>query len=640
MNMSLDNGLISQFVKLTNDNKRTKTESSTYGTIVEYNGSKYVKFDGSELLTPFSSTTNVKDGERVTVTIKDHSAIVTGNLSSPSARDDDVKDVRKETSDEIGKVITSVETLIADKVDTKEFNAEVGRINTLVSDNVIIKGTLTANSASIRELESDNVTVRDTLTALNADITNLKATDVTITGKLNAADADIKSLQTDTLLVRDSLTAVKADISELETDNVTIKETLTAQKAEIKDLDTKKLSAEEADIKYANIDFTNIGSAAIEEFFAKSGMIKDVVVGDGTITGTLVGVTITGDLIKGNTIVADKLVIKGDDGLYYKLNTDGTTVEEEQTDHNSLNGSVIMAKTITATKINVDDLVAFDATIGGFHITDSALYSGVKESIDNTTRGIYMDSDGQICFGDSNSYIKYYEDTDGTHKLAIAASVIRLGGTGENVEEALAGIREDTQDAVDKATAANDTASAAQDVADSANSLAESNSTKILNATLEIDSINATISNLVTGEHGESLMTQTDSGWTFSIAAIQNALSSVSSNVDNLNTETSANTSSIDILKQNVEDLGEYRDYIKFGTDNGKPCIILGETDSTFKVIITNTDIRFTEGSGTPAYISNQSLHISKAVIQNELSQGDFVWTARSNGNYGILWRG
>lgn len=31
-------------------------------------------------------------------------------------------------------------------------------------------------------------------------------------------------------------------------------------------------------------------------------------------------VTIKGDLIEGNTIVADKLVMKGDDGLFYKLN--------------------------------------------------------------------------------------------------------------------------------------------------------------------------------------------------------------------------------------------------------------------------------------------------------------------------------
>ena len=88
-------------------------------------------------------------------------------------------------------------------------------------------------------------------------------------------------------------------------------------------------------------------------------MIKNVVVGDQTITGELVGVTIKGDLIEGNTIKADKLVIKGEDGLYYKLNTNGSGVTSEQTDYNSLNGTVIQAKSITADKVAVTDLVSF-----------------------------------------------------------------------------------------------------------------------------------------------------------------------------------------------------------------------------------------------------------------------------------------
>lgn len=86
-----------------------------------------------------------------------------------------------------------------------------------------------------------------------------------------------------------------------------------------------------------------------------TGSIKDVKIGDATIAGELVGVTIKGDLIEGNTVKADKLVIKGSDGLYYKLNTDGKTVEEEQTDYNSLNGQVIRAKSVTAEKIDVKD---------------------------------------------------------------------------------------------------------------------------------------------------------------------------------------------------------------------------------------------------------------------------------------------
>ena len=165
-------------------------------------------------------------------------------------------------------------------------------------------------------------------------------------------------------------------------------------------------------------------------------MIKNVIVGDQTITGELVGVTIKGDLIEGNTIVADKLVVKGTDGLYYKLNTDGITTEAEQTDYNSLNGSVIRANSITAEKIAVSDLVAFDATIAGFKITDSSLYSGVKNSATNATRGIYLGKDGQIAFGDGNNYIKYYKDETGAYKLAISAESMTFS-TGTSVKDAI-----------------------------------------------------------------------------------------------------------------------------------------------------------------------------------------------------------
>ena len=82
-------------------------------------------------------------------------------------------------------------------------------------------------------------------------------------------------------------------------------------------------------------------------------------------------------------------------------------------------------------------MVAFDATIGGFSITDSSIYSGVKESVDNTTRGIYLDKTGQVAFGDSNSYIKYYKDSDGNYKLEIAAKSVKIGTSGTSVEEAI-----------------------------------------------------------------------------------------------------------------------------------------------------------------------------------------------------------
>lgn len=246
-------------------------------------------------------------------------------------------------------------------------------------------------------------------------------------------------------ITADSIVADRAKIEVLEADNATITGKLTAAEADIKTLETTKLSAEDADIRYLNVDFSKIDKAWLQEFYAQSGIIKDLVIGESTVTGHLVGVTISGDLIEGNTVKADKLVIKGEDGLYYKLNIEGgSTVTEQLTKEmlqNGLDGNNIIANTITAEKISVEDLIAFDATIGGFNIGENSLYSGVKSSIDNTTRGIYMDNQGQIYFGDSNNYLKYYKFADNDWRLEVAAKNIIFGASGKDIEEAFEGVQ-------------------------------------------------------------------------------------------------------------------------------------------------------------------------------------------------------
>lgn len=420
--MSLSSELISQFVKATKDNKKTPSETTVYGTTVEYNGAIYVKLDGSDLLTPISTTTDTKAGERVTVMIKNHTATVTGNISSPAARTDDVK--------EIGSKISEFEIVIADKVSAKELEAESARIDSLVADNVTIKGELQANSADISDLKADNVEISGKVTANEADIKKIQ-TDKLDAEIAEATFATIKSLEATDAKVY-NLEGTYGEFADLTAQK------FTATEADIKKLQTDKLSAKEAEVKYANIDFTNIGKAAMEYFYAQSGLIKDVTIGDTTITGELVGVTLKGDLIEGNTIKADKLVVKGSDGIYYKLNFEaGTFASGEPVPTDSLHGSVITAKSITAEKVSVKDLVAFGATIGGFHITDKSLYSGVKESVGNTTRGIYLDKDGQVAFGDSSNFLKYYKDTDGTYKLDISAANIRFGASQKSIDDAI-----------------------------------------------------------------------------------------------------------------------------------------------------------------------------------------------------------
>lgn len=422
--MALSHELISQFAKIVKYDKKQSAESTVYGTVVtDGNGNKYVKLDGSDQLTPLtdnerpsadSTTASVNDGERVSVLIKNHTATITGNVSSPSVRSDDFKNLDDQVTD-----IKKFDIVIAERVQANE-----GYIKKLQTDKADV-GDLTAANAKITELETKKASVEE-LNAAKADITDLKTTKLD-TEVANATYATIKNLDA-TNANLENLDATYGQFQELATNK------FTAIDADIKKLDTEKLSATTADAKYATIDFSNIGIAAIQKLFTDSGIIGDLVVSEGHITGKLVGVTIIGDLIEGGTVKADKLVVLGEDGLYYKLNTNGVTTTAEQTEYNSLNGSIITAKTITAEKVKVDDLVAFDATIGGFNITNSSIYSGAKESVTNTTRGIYLDKNGQISFGDADNYIRYYKASDGTYKLEISADNISIksGGSGES----------------------------------------------------------------------------------------------------------------------------------------------------------------------------------------------------------------
>ena len=420
--MSLPSDLISEFVKVTKDDEKPKSETIVYGTTVVYEGSTYVKLDGSELLTPVSTTSATKPGERVTVMIKDHTATITGNMSSPSARSGDVEDIADQ--------ISEFEIVIAEK--------------------------LTAAEAEIDTLQADNVTITEKLTAAEAEIDTLQADNVTITKKLTAAEGEIENLDA-TKIDASVVVSEYATIKDLEATNAQFNN-LGSTYAKIVDLEAQQAQIDNLGAKYATIDFANINEAAITKIYSEYGIIDDLVFKNGRVVGELVGVRIKGDLIEAGTLKADKLVVKGSDGLYYKLNIEGgATVSEQVSDEdlqNGLSGDIIVAKSIAAEKVAVDDLVAFGATIGGFHIDNNSIHSEGKAALTNEDSGIYFDKDGQLSVGDGNNYLRYFKDENGEYKLEVSASSIsmkigdstsNLGDAVDNAEQNISYLQEKTE---------------------------------------------------------------------------------------------------------------------------------------------------------------------------------------------------
>lgn len=581
--MVLSQELISQFAKVVKQDKKV-SETTVYGTVVtDGNGNKYVKLDGSDQLTPLSdderpaadtTTTNSNEGDRVSVLIKNHTATVTGNISSPSVRTDDFDDQVSE--------LTKVDILLADKIQANE-----SYIKSLQADKANV-GDLTAATARITELEAKDVTITGELDVAKADIDDLKTT------KLDAEAADIK------YATIESLNATNANVGTLEANygefQTVATNKFTSIEGNIQTLESEKISTTTADAKYANIDFSNIGKAAIEQFYATSGIIKDLVIGDTSVTGKLVGVTIVGDLIEGGTVKADKLVILGDDGLYYKLNTNGVTTSAEQTEYNSLNGSIITANTITAEKIKVDDLVAFDATIGGFNITESAIYSGAKSSADNTTRGIYLDKEGQLVAGDGSNFLKYYKDTDGNYKLAISAESFIFSSTGEKIEDTIDSSAKDLQDLITEQN---------KSIIDSCN-----------------NNIDKALENYVRNgdytQYKESVKAQLE----ILANQIEMNFTSVTNSIDTVNTNS-----------QNK--FNEISKYIRFTIDG----IELGANENTLKLTLDNDMIRFERNNETVGWWDGIDFHTGNISvdISEQAKFGNFAFVPRSDGSLMFL---
>lgn len=94
--MELSNNVVSQFVKMTNDSQRPQQSNKIYGKAVIYEDKQYVQLDGSDLLTPADTTVHIKDGERVTVTIDNHTATIDGNVTDISASNEQLVNVEND----------------------------------------------------------------------------------------------------------------------------------------------------------------------------------------------------------------------------------------------------------------------------------------------------------------------------------------------------------------------------------------------------------------------------------------------------------------------------------------------------------------------------------------------------------------
>lgn len=371
--MALSKNLISDFVKATTDDKKTAEETTLYGTIIEYNGSKYVRLDGSDMLTPYTATVAAKAGERVRVSVGKHSATVTGNVSSPAARTGDVE--------ELGQKVDTFDAVVANKATIKDLEVERARVDDLVADNVVIKNQLTADSAEIKDLKADNVDIKGKLTARDAEIENLKA---------NKIDAEVVSANYATIK---NLEATQASVKELSANKANVTD-LTAATGRIDDLESKNIETDKLVAKKANIDLANVNNAWINKGVLKDGSIGSAAIHEGAVTNAKIAdatieaakiKSINADSIVAGTIKTERLIIAGPDGQ--------DSIVKAINIANGVSEAEVNGQKIQAASIDVVDLSAFQAKIAQFDMSQNAIYSG-KLAINDPTSGVYISTTG------------------------------------------------------------------------------------------------------------------------------------------------------------------------------------------------------------------------------------------------------
>lgn len=134
------------------------------------------------------------------------------------------------------------------------------------------------------------------------------------------------------------------------------------------------MTAEQADIKYANIELTNIDTANVATLFANVGLIDRATVVEGHITGFLDSVEVNANKITAGTLVADRILLKGSEsGLLYALNNLG---ELTSTTVDSLDGYVLTDRTINADKIVANSITANELDVANI-FADNAVISTI-----------------------------------------------------------------------------------------------------------------------------------------------------------------------------------------------------------------------------------------------------------------------
>ncbi|MCD7764375.1 MAG: tail fiber domain-containing protein [Lachnospiraceae bacterium] len=189
--MELSSSLLKSFAAATNDAETTTSSVGTaYGTVIVSDGKTYVLLDGATSLTGVVYASDVKDGDRVIVTIENHTATITSNLTTPASGY-----TAKDTEDAIYAAYAEIDTIVANSITTEYLKANYITADEIEANYITTK-MLEADYITAGEIEAKYVTTED-LYANYASIEYLESYYISTT-ELKASYATIDLLNVST----------------------------------------------------------------------------------------------------------------------------------------------------------------------------------------------------------------------------------------------------------------------------------------------------------------------------------------------------------------------------------------------------------------------------------------------------------
>lgn len=519
--------------------------------------------------------------------------------------------VGQHTTQIANKADSSTVTTVSNKVteveaDLEGFRTEVSETYQTIDDMSGYSTTQQMNSA-INQKASE---ITQSVSSTYATKTALSTTD---TKAANAATA-ASNAQKDVDAVEERMTSAETRISQTESDI-----SLRATKTELTTVSNTASAAQST----ANTAKTNAATAQSTADGVKTNLANNYY----TKTQTDAQIKVSSDAIT-SSVTALETTLTEDYSTTAEMNT---AIEQ------SAQG---ITSTVSATYATKSALSATDTKAANAATAASNAQKAADDAQDTADSAATAASNAQ--------------STANTAKTNAATAQT----AANNAATAASNAQTTANNAVTAAGNAQTAADNAQNTADIASTNADSAQTsigevdnRVTSAFSEIEQLVDAITNMVVDSNGKSTAVQTSEGWTFTTSDIPSKLGDLNNIISNLSTtvgewDIHGNVvSNIKSLLSVVADHGGKLNWVTIGEidvdgDGSKePCIELGESDSLYKVVITNKAIYFREGSKTPTLIQDNTLVTSNIRIDDEFRQGDFVWTIH-NGNYGLIYRG